>query len=53
MTGSPISDMLPILMATKVELEVQHKKTGLRTVILDGHFFTGIELYSSVSRLGC
>lgn len=41
MTGSPISDLLPILMAAKVELEVQHKKTGQRFVTLDGNFFTG------------
>ncbi|XP_050304513.1 xanthine dehydrogenase-like isoform X2 [Anthonomus grandis grandis] len=41
MTGSPISDMLPILMATKVKLEVMHKKSGLRSVMLDGKFFTG------------
>ncbi|XP_066155943.1 xanthine dehydrogenase isoform X1 [Euwallacea fornicatus] len=41
MTGSPISDMLPILMAAKVELEVQHAVTGLRIVILDSQFFTG------------
>ncbi|CAG9760635.1 unnamed protein product [Ceutorhynchus assimilis] len=41
MTGSPISDMLPILMATKVELEVEHRKNGQRIVVLDGNFFTG------------
>ncbi|KAL1490731.1 hypothetical protein ABEB36_013379 [Hypothenemus hampei] len=41
MTGSPISDMLPILMATRVELEVQNKKNGLRFITLDGNFFTG------------
>lgn len=41
MTGSPISDLLPILMAAKVKLEIQHKKNGQRFVTLDENFFTG------------
>ena len=41
MTGSPISDLLPIFIATRVEMEVQHATAGLRTVVLDNDFFTG------------
>ncbi|XP_063923142.1 xanthine dehydrogenase-like [Zophobas morio] len=41
MTGSPISDMLPILMANEVTLELQSRDNGKREVILDGNFFTG------------
>ncbi|KAF7288036.1 hypothetical protein GWI33_000090 [Rhynchophorus ferrugineus] len=41
MTGSPISDMLPILMASRVVLDVYHKRNGRRKVVLDNNFFTG------------
>ncbi|KAJ8964528.1 hypothetical protein NQ314_004823 [Rhamnusium bicolor] len=41
MTGSPISDMIPILMAAKSELEVQNKDSGVRKVVLDNKFFVG------------
>ncbi|XP_060529120.1 xanthine dehydrogenase isoform X2 [Cylas formicarius] len=41
MTGSPISDLLPILMACRVELEIEHLTNGLRTVVLDDKFFVG------------
>lgn len=41
MTGSPISDMLPIMMANKVTLEVASEERGTRNVVLDEHFFTG------------
>ncbi|EFA09973.1 Xanthine dehydrogenase-like Protein [Tribolium castaneum] len=41
MTGSPISDMLPILMANEVVLELQSADGGVRKVRLDSHFFTG------------
>ena len=41
MTGSPISDMLPILMANEVTLELQSRDNGKREVLLDGNFFTG------------
>ncbi|VEN52953.1 unnamed protein product, partial [Callosobruchus maculatus] len=41
MTGSPISDMIPTLMACRVALELQSIDTGVRTVILDNNFFVG------------
>ncbi|KAJ8964524.1 hypothetical protein NQ314_004819 [Rhamnusium bicolor] len=41
MTGSPISDMIPILMVAKSELEVQSKDNGIRKVVLDNSFFVG------------
>ncbi|XP_065174332.1 xanthine dehydrogenase [Atheta coriaria] len=40
MTGSPISDLNPILMAAIVELELQ-SKNGTRHVLMDETFFTG------------
>lgn len=40
MTGSPISDMNPILMSGRVELEVQSKE-GKRNIPFDENFFTG------------
>lgn len=40
MTGSPISDMIPILMAIKAKLELANI-SGRRTVLLDDKFFTG------------
>ncbi|CAH1102357.1 unnamed protein product [Psylliodes chrysocephalus] len=40
MTGSPISDMIPILMAAKATLELS-SKTGKRIVPLDNNFFVG------------
>ncbi|XP_044755537.1 xanthine dehydrogenase [Coccinella septempunctata] len=40
MTGSPISDMIPVMMAANVTLQLQSlNKT--RTVHLNNHFFTG------------
>ncbi|KAJ8968545.1 hypothetical protein NQ317_002627 [Molorchus minor] len=41
MTGSPISDMIPILMACRAELELQSKERGIRRVALDNNFFVG------------
>ncbi|XP_072388344.1 xanthine dehydrogenase-like isoform X1 [Diabrotica undecimpunctata] len=41
MTGSPISDMIPILMAAKAKLELVSKQNGTRKVILDNNFFVG------------
>nr|XP_023012755.1 xanthine dehydrogenase-like [Leptinotarsa decemlineata] len=41
MTGSPISDMIPILMAAKAELELRSEANGTRKVILDNNFFVG------------
>lgn len=41
MTGSPISDMLPIMLASNVDLEVRSKDGGSRKVKLDHTFFTG------------
>ncbi|RZB77506.1 xanthine dehydrogenase, partial [Asbolus verrucosus] len=41
MTGSPISDLVPILMANEIVLELQSKDNGIREVRLDEHFFTG------------
>uniref|UniRef100_A0A6P7FW35 Xanthine dehydrogenase n=1 Tax=Diabrotica virgifera virgifera TaxID=50390 RepID=A0A6P7FW35_DIAVI len=40
MTGSPISDMIPILMAAKAKLEL-FSNDGSRTVTLDNNFFVG------------
>ncbi|KAK9877005.1 hypothetical protein WA026_016033 [Henosepilachna vigintioctopunctata] len=40
MTGSPISDMIPIMMAANVTLHIQSTKKK-RTVNLDNNFFTG------------
>ncbi|KAL5273476.1 XDH family protein [Megaselia abdita] len=40
MTGSPISDMNPILMAGRVELEIRSKERT-KTILFDEHFFTG------------
>lgn len=40
MTGSPISDMNPILLALQVEFELM-SKAGLRRVKMDDNFFTG------------
>ncbi|XP_038214849.1 xanthine dehydrogenase [Zerene cesonia] len=41
MTGSPISDLNPILMALKVKLNILSAKEGRRTVLMDETFFTG------------
>ncbi|CAG9798537.1 unnamed protein product [Chironomus riparius] len=41
MTGSPISDLVPILMAANAELEVESLDGGRRTVIMNEKFFTG------------
>ncbi|XP_015117328.1 xanthine dehydrogenase [Diachasma alloeum] len=41
MTGSPISDMVPILMAAKARLNLCSLKDGRRQVPLDHTFFTG------------
>lgn len=41
MTGSPISDLNPILMALKVKLNLLSKQGGHRTVLMDESFFTG------------
>ncbi|CAH1710177.1 unnamed protein product [Chironomus riparius] len=41
MTGSPISDLIPILMAANAELEVESLDGGRRKVIMDEKFFTG------------
>lgn len=41
MTGSPISDMNPILMALKVKLNLLSEQNGCRTVLMDETFFTG------------
>ncbi|KAE8752582.1 xanthine dehydrogenase 1 [Frankliniella occidentalis] len=41
MTGSPISDMLPILLASNVDMEVRSKERGSRHIKLDHTFFTG------------
>ncbi|CAG9858905.1 unnamed protein product [Phyllotreta striolata] len=40
MTGSPISDMIPVLMAAKSTLELA-SKNSTRIVTLDSNFFTG------------
>lgn len=41
MTGSPISDMNPILMALRVKLNLFSKSSGHRYVLMDETFFTG------------
>lgn len=41
MTGSPISDMIPILMASRAQLDLLSQKRGSRKVTLDGKFFVG------------
>lgn len=41
MTGSPISDLNPILMSLKVKLNLMSKSKGDRTVLMDETFFTG------------
>ncbi|CAG9578686.1 unnamed protein product [Danaus chrysippus] len=41
MTGSPISDLNPILMALKVKLNLLSEREGQRSVFMDESFFTG------------
>lgn len=41
MTGSPISDLNPVLMALKVKLNLLSRKDGQRSVLMDESFFTG------------
>ncbi|CAH0750288.1 unnamed protein product [Diatraea saccharalis] len=41
MTGSPISDLNPILMSLKVKLNLISKHHGHRSVLMDEKFFTG------------
>lgn len=41
MTGSPISDLNPILMSLKVKLNLISKESGSRSVFMDETFFTG------------
>lgn len=41
MTGSPISDLNPILMVLKVRLNLLSRKSGQRSVLMDESFFTG------------
>lgn len=41
MTGSPISDLNPIFLATNVELDVISESDGVRKVLMDDSFFTG------------
>lgn len=41
MTGSPISDLNPILMSMKVKLNLLSKQGGRRSVFMDETFFTG------------
>ncbi|CAH0581385.1 unnamed protein product [Chrysodeixis includens] len=41
MTGSPISDLNPILMALKVKLNLISEDGGHRSVLMDETFFTG------------
>ncbi|XP_049867763.1 xanthine dehydrogenase [Pectinophora gossypiella] len=41
MTGSPISDLNPILMSLKVQLNLLSEKGGHRSVLMDETFFTG------------
>lgn len=41
MTGSPISDINPILMAMKVKLNLMSKEGGYRSILMDETFFTG------------
>ncbi|XP_026677246.1 xanthine dehydrogenase [Diaphorina citri] len=40
MTGSPISDMNPILMAARCRLLLESKAEGTREVTMDGSFYT-------------
>uniref|UniRef100_A0A8D8Y3K1 xanthine dehydrogenase n=1 Tax=Cacopsylla melanoneura TaxID=428564 RepID=A0A8D8Y3K1_9HEMI len=40
MTGSPISDLNPILMAARCRLLLESQKDGTREVTMDGSFFT-------------
>ncbi|XP_026751930.2 xanthine dehydrogenase [Galleria mellonella] len=41
MTGSPISDLNPILMSLKVKLNLLSKQGEFRSVLMDETFFTG------------
>lgn len=41
MTGSPISDLNPILMSLKVKLNLLSRQGGHRSVLMDETFFTG------------
>ncbi|CAH0714490.1 unnamed protein product, partial [Brenthis ino] len=41
MTGSPISDLNPILMSLKIKLNLLSEKDGPRSVLMDETFFTG------------
>lgn len=41
MTGSPISDLNPILMSFRAKLNLLSKKNGPRSVVMDETFFTG------------
>ncbi|XP_055681417.1 xanthine dehydrogenase [Lutzomyia longipalpis] len=41
MHGSPISDLIPIFTAAKVELEVMSVSGQNRSIPMDGNFFTG------------
>lgn len=41
MTGSPISDMNPVLMAANIKLNLCSLERGYRTVTMDHTFFTG------------
>ena len=41
MTGSPISDMNPILMAAGIKLNVCSLERGFRSVMMDDKFFVG------------
>ncbi|XP_068632356.1 xanthine dehydrogenase isoform X2 [Battus philenor] len=41
MTGSPISDLNPILMSMRVKLNLLSKRYGYRSVLMDETFFTG------------
>ncbi|XP_072938773.1 xanthine dehydrogenase [Epargyreus clarus] len=41
MTGSPISDLNPILMSLRVKLNLLSKAGGHRSVLMDETFFTG------------
>ncbi|KAF5273874.1 hypothetical protein FQA39_LY00989 [Lamprigera yunnana] len=41
MTGSPISDLNPLFMASAVKLQLQSKDRGTRHVTMDRTFFTG------------
>lgn len=41
MTGSPISDMIPVLMAARAQLDLLSQKRGSRKVVLNEKFFVG------------